>query len=80
MIFADLPPSSCATRLTLGAAFSTPAYSYVDPGTGSLILQGVIAAVAGAAISLRLYWGRLRSLFSGKTADDDTAPTDRDHS
>lgn len=68
-----------AITLTLGAAFSTPAYSYVDPGTGSLILQGVIAAVAGAAFALRLYWGPLRALVSRQTTDDDTAPMDRDY-
>lgn len=29
------------------------AYAYLDPGTGSLLLQGLIAAVAGAIMFLR---------------------------
>ena len=35
-----------------------------DPGTGSIILQGVIAAVAGVAVTAKLYWSRIRSIFS----------------
>jgi len=37
-----------------------PAYAYLDPGTGSVILQVVIAAVLGALFTLKLYWNRLR--------------------
>ena len=41
-----------------------PAYGYLDPGTGSLIVQGAIAAIVGIATGLKLYWGRLRATFS----------------
>lgn len=41
------------------ALFYTPAFAYLDPGTGSAILQGLIAAVAAAAVALKLYWHRL---------------------
>ena len=58
-------------------SISTPAYAYLDPGTGSMILQGLIAAVAGAAVALRLYWHRLSSIFSRKkTPSGDAAPKD----
>jgi len=40
------------------------AHAYVDPGTGSYILQIVIAGLVGAAFTLRLFWKRLR-LFMG---------------
>jgi hypothetical protein len=36
---------------------------YIDPGTGSIILQSVAAAVAGAAIVAKLYWHRILSFF-----------------
>ena len=32
---------------------------YIDPGTGSIILQSIAAAVAGAAIVGKLYWHRI---------------------
>jgi divalent metal cation (Fe/Co/Zn/Cd) transporter len=37
---------------------SSPAYAYLDPGTGSAILQGIIGAIAAIAIVLKLYWHR----------------------
>jgi hypothetical protein len=33
--------------------------AYIDPGTGSIILQALVAAVAGIAIAARLYWQRV---------------------
>jgi hypothetical protein len=36
---------------------------YIDPGTGSIILQALAAAVAGIAIAVKLYWHRLLKFF-----------------
>ena len=32
----------------LAVAGALPAYAYLDPGTGSIILQGIIGAIVGA--------------------------------
>ncbi|MDT8398536.1 MAG: hypothetical protein RQ899_07975 [Pseudomonadales bacterium] len=45
---------------------ASPAYAYLDPGTGSMILQGVIAGLAVASLTIRTYWYRLKSLFTKK--------------
>ncbi|HJS30006.1 MAG TPA: hypothetical protein VJ768_10315 [Anaerolineales bacterium] len=37
--------------------------SYLDPGSGSILLQVIIAAILGALIVLRTSWGRIRSFF-----------------
>lgn len=42
---------------------SSPAYGYIDPGTGSLIIQGVIGAIAAVAITVKLYWHKLKLFF-----------------
>jgi len=42
--------------------FVEKAYAYLDPGTGSILLQGLIAAVIGGLVSGRLYWQRIKSL------------------
>lgn len=57
------------------ALFSFDAYAYLDPGTGSAIVQGVIAAIAALGVSLKLYWHRLVRFFSagrkkGKRTDN----------
>lgn len=43
---------------------SAPAYGYIDPGTGSLIIQGVIGAIAAIGITLKIYWHKVRVFFS----------------
>ena len=46
-----------------------PAYAYVDPGTGGLILQLLLGGVAGAAVVLKLYWEKVTGLFKRKTPE-----------
>ena len=38
------------------------AYAYLDPGTGSMILQGLIGGIAGGMFAIRIYWGKLKIL------------------
>lgn len=51
---------------------AAPSYAYLDPGTGSIILQSILAGVAVAIGVLRLYWYRLKAFFSGKPEKSDT--------
>lgn len=40
---------------------------YLDPGSGSAIVSGIIAAVVAAGVAIKLYWYRfLRVLGFGK--------------
>lgn len=45
--------------------------AYLDPGSGSFLLQLLIAALLGAGIALRASWGKIRGLFGKKPADED---------
>ena len=47
------------------------AYAYLDPGTGTLLLQGLVAALAAAGAAITLYWNKLKSLFRKKKNDKD---------
>jgi len=49
--------------IALVSSFDGPLYAYLDPGTGSMVIQAVIAGVVGALAVGRLYWYKLRSLF-----------------
>lgn len=54
------------------ALSAAPAYAYIDPGTGSFLIQGVIAAVVGAGVAIKMFWGRIKAALTGtKPADDD---------
>ncbi|HXV37684.1 MAG TPA: hypothetical protein VEC18_11075 [Myxococcota bacterium] len=56
-----------------------PDLAYLDPGAGSLLLQALVAAVAGAALAISAYWRKIRAFFGrGSRARDrsDRAPRD----
>lgn len=55
-----------------------PAHAYVDPGSGSLVIQGLIAAVVGVGLTLRLYWRRIRRLFTGRSTDESSRDDESD--
>ena len=50
---------------------------YLDPGSGSFLLQLLIAGLAGAAIAVAAQWSRIRRWFRNRkakkaeTQDDD---------
>ena len=41
--------------------FSRPAYAYLDPGLGSLILQSVIGGVAIVVGYISFFWHKIKS-------------------
>jgi hypothetical protein len=49
--------------LFLTFVFAAPAHAYLDPGSGSMLVQVLVAGVAGAAFILRLYWQKFLGLF-----------------
>ena len=55
-----------ALVLAVCLSIASPAYAYLDPGTGSMLissLQGVAAAIAHA---VKMFWYRLIWFFRGK--------------
>ncbi len=51
---------------------------YLDPGSGSFLIQILIATALGLAIALRASWGKIKGLFGAKPKssdeDDDDTP------
>jgi len=41
------------------------AWAYLDPGTGSYVLQLAVAGLLGGLVTLRLYWQKVKDWFSG---------------
>lgn len=46
------------------AMLTQPAYAYLDPGTGSLLLQGIIGGIAASITVLSLYYNRVKAAFA----------------
>jgi hypothetical protein len=61
----------CAFVLLIGALFPASAQAYIDPGTGSYVLQIVIAGLAAGAFAIKLFWRKIKALFSGNTPPTD---------
>ena len=45
--------------------FSGNVQAYLDPGTGSYMLQLLIAGLAGAAYAVKVFWKSITGFFSG---------------
>ena len=45
--------------------------AYLDPGSGSFLIQLLIAALLGAGIALRASWGKIKKYFGIKTEMDE---------
>ena len=53
--------------------------AYLDPGSGSFLIQLLIAALLGAGIALRASWGKVKKLFGIKPKADEDAEDDEDN-
>ena len=40
------------------------AYAYLDPGTGSIILQAILGFIAAAIASISVYWTKFKMLIN----------------
>ena len=41
-------------------------YAYLDPGTGSMLLQVILGGVAAVGVIIKLYWYKLIAIFGIK--------------
>ena len=50
--------------------------AYLDPGSGSYLLQLLIASLLGGMFAIRMYWGRIKSFFrrGSDPEDSDSEP------
>ena len=47
-------------------SIAPPAYAYLDPGTGSMLISAVLGVAAALALAVKMFWYRLIGLFRGK--------------
>ncbi len=39
---------------------------YLDPGSGSFLIQLLLAAGLGIGVAVRMYWSKIKGIFTGK--------------
>ena len=47
--------------------------AYLDPGTGSMAIQLLMGGVVALLATLRLYWDRMKTFFTRKNVQHDSA-------
>ncbi|HDQ35108.1 MAG TPA: hypothetical protein ENN14_02210 [Chloroflexi bacterium] len=47
-----------------------PVLAYLDPGTGSYIIQLLIGAAVGLGFLIKVNWNRIKAFFSKKDSGD----------
>ncbi len=52
------------TFLFTSSFFIHDAFAYLDPGTGTIIIQILIGALVGVGITLKIYWYKLKEKIS----------------
>ena len=55
-----------ATLLVLAASFVAvpkPVYAYIDPGTGSLVIQAVLVAVLTVGATVKIFWHQIKEKY-----------------
>lgn len=71
----------CGFLFFIFLALPTPANAYLDPGTGSLILQSILGGLAAAATILSLYYRKikeaLKRMFGASNSEDTKQDNDR---
>ena len=53
------------TTADLAVSLARPP-AYLDPGSGSFILQLLVAGILGGAVAIRMYWDKIKARFSRK--------------
>jgi len=57
----------------LSGGFIPP--TYLDPGSGSFLIQLLIAALLGIGIAMRASWGKIKGWFGIKSKTDEDDPS-----
>ena len=43
--------------------YTSSAHAYLDPGTGSIILQAIIGAITAFFTSMYIFWAKVKNFF-----------------
>jgi len=57
--------------VSLAMLFPKFSYAYLDPGTGSYLVQVVIALLATGGFLIKTYWSNIKKFLSRKSKDEE---------
>ena len=60
--------------LLYGISLPEEAFAYLDPGSGSMMLQLLLGGIVGVAAILKIYWNSFAGLFRRKKNRENSTP------
>jgi len=57
-------------------SYTSPAYAYLDPGTGSMLVQGLIGGIAVVMSFFSIYWQKVKTFFSKEKEEEEEEEED----
>jgi len=73
----QIPKILVFLSIILGLESPQEAHAYLDPGSGSMILQLLLGGIAGVSVVLKLYWQQFIGIFrSPKSGASDSPSSD----
>ncbi len=73
------PHSLRLLTLAVASLAAGHAQAYLDPGSGSMLLQVILGGFAAAGVAIKLYWHRIKAamgLGRKAEAEDDSSPSE----
>lgn len=67
-----LLPALLVASLLL-VAYPATAHAYLDPASGSILLQVILGGLAGATLFIKMYWRRLLGVLGLRKDENDQA-------
>ena len=50
--------------ITIIFLYPSTSYAYLDPGTGRILLQAILGAIAAGFMTISIWWQKFKSLIS----------------
>lgn len=70
---------SCASGATTGGSLvEGGVFAYIDPGTGSMMLQILIGSLIGIVVAVKMFWGNIKGFLSRRFAKSRKKENDKD--
>jgi hypothetical protein len=76
----QLPSSGSRFPSTTGGYVTAQVLAYLDPGSGSLIVQLLVGGVAALGVSVKMFWGRILSFLRVRRDEEESAVEQDTHS
>lgn len=51
---------------------------YLDPGSGSFLIQLLLAAGLGIGVAVKMYWTKIKGFFGGKKSNPNSTTDEND--